>query len=185
MPSETQPHTGNRPSVGSPTGEPTGFPAEAVFSRYGHINELAMLSRAWSGRNEVGGGERGDEGGGLAVRPRRDLQAAAADGDVAEGAAFGPVAAAALAEVAGLCEAVVVVVAELGVRRVAARAARGVLDALPPSSFGHRRPEGAVGEHPSTSNSENRRLESVQACACACGHTKDENIQKGPVDTYF
>ncbi|KAI8528817.1 hypothetical protein RHMOL_Rhmol12G0177300 [Rhododendron molle] len=50
------------------------------------------------------------------------LAAAAADGDVAEYAALGPVAAAGLAEVAGLGEVVVVVVAELGVERVASRA---------------------------------------------------------------
>jgi hypothetical protein len=51
------------------------------------------------------------------------LPAAAADGHVAEGTALCPVAAAGLAEVARLAEAVVVVVAELGVVRVAARAA--------------------------------------------------------------
>ena len=49
------------------------------------------------------------------------LAAAPADGDVPQRAAFGPVSAAALAEVAGLREAVVVVVAELCVRRSAAR----------------------------------------------------------------
>lgn len=41
--------------------------------------------------------------------------AAATDGDVAEGAAVGPVTAAGLTEVTGLREVVVVVVAELGV----------------------------------------------------------------------
>jgi hypothetical protein len=46
----------------------------------------------------------------------------AADGDVAERAAAGPVAAAGAAEVAGLGEGVVVEVAELGVGGVAARA---------------------------------------------------------------
>lgn len=45
--------------------------------------------------------------GGVLVFP-----ASAADGDVAEGAAFGPVAAASLAEMAGLGEVVVVVVTE-------------------------------------------------------------------------
>ena len=49
------------------------------------------------------------------VVPAPSLAAAAPDGDVAEGAAFGPVAAAALAEEPGLSEAVVVVVTELGV----------------------------------------------------------------------
>lgn len=48
--------------------------------------------------------------GGVLVFP-----AAAADGDVAEGAAFGPVAAASLAEMAGLREVVVVVVTEFRV----------------------------------------------------------------------
>ena len=47
---------------------------------------------------------------------------ATAVGDIAEDAAFGPIAAAALAEVARLREVVVVVVAEFGVERVAARA---------------------------------------------------------------
>lgn len=50
------------------------------------------------------------------------LAAATADGDVAERAAVGPVAAARLAEVAGLREIVVVVVAEFGVGGVAPRA---------------------------------------------------------------
>ena len=53
--------------------------------------------------------------------------ATAADGDVAEDAAFGPVAAAVFAEVTGLGEVVVVVVAELGVEGVAARALQGLL----------------------------------------------------------
>jgi len=48
--------------------------------------------------------------------------AAAAYGDFSEGAAFGPVALAGPAEVPGLQLAVVVVVAELCVARVAARA---------------------------------------------------------------
>lgn len=43
------------------------------------------------------------------------LAASAADGDVAEGAALGPVPAATFAEVAGLGEAVIVVVTEFGV----------------------------------------------------------------------
>jgi len=47
------------------------------------------------------------------------LADAAADGDVAERAAFGPVALAVLAEMAGLGEVVVVEVAELGVGRIA------------------------------------------------------------------
>jgi len=50
------------------------------------------------------------------------LAASTANRDVAEGATFGPVAAARLAEVARLREAVVVVVAELGVRGLAPRA---------------------------------------------------------------
>lgn len=51
------------------------------------------------------------------------LPAAPADGDVAEGAAVGPVAAARLAEVARLREVIVIVVTELGVGGVAPRAA--------------------------------------------------------------
>lgn len=50
------------------------------------------------------------------------LPAAAADGNVPEDSAFGPVAAAGLAEMAGLREVVVVVVAELRVNGVAAGA---------------------------------------------------------------
>lgn len=50
------------------------------------------------------------------------LPAAAANGDVAEGAAAGPVALAGLAEMSGLGEAVIVVVAELGIGGVAAGA---------------------------------------------------------------
>ena len=67
-----------------------------------------------SGREGGGGLADTGLGGGLA--------ASAADGDVTEGAAFGPVAAARLAEVARLGEAVVVVVTELGIPRIAARA---------------------------------------------------------------
>jgi hypothetical protein len=58
------------------------------------------------------------------------LPAAAADWDVAEDATFGPVAAAALAEMAGLGEVVVVVVAELGVERVAPRALESLVVVL-------------------------------------------------------
>ena len=54
------------------------------------------------------------------------LAGAASDGDVAESATVGPVAAAGLAEVAGLGEVVVVVVTELGVEGVAARAGERV-----------------------------------------------------------
>uniref|UniRef100_A0A8R7QJD1 Uncharacterized protein n=1 Tax=Triticum urartu TaxID=4572 RepID=A0A8R7QJD1_TRIUA len=67
--------------------------------------------------------EHGLAGGGLRLGDGRRhgarLAAAAADGDVAERAALGPVAAARLAEVARLGEVVVVVVAELGVGGVA------------------------------------------------------------------
>ncbi|PON82987.1 hypothetical protein TorRG33x02_211930 [Trema orientale] len=55
------------------------------------------------------------------------LPATTADGNVAEDAAFGPVAAAVLAEMAGLREVVVVVVAELGVERIATRTLQGLL----------------------------------------------------------
>lgn len=58
------------------------------------------------------GGRRRRRSGGAPV-----LTAGTAGGDVAEGAALGPVAAAFLAEVAGLRHAVVVVAAELGVGR--------------------------------------------------------------------
>jgi len=70
------------------------------------------------------------------------LPAPAADGHVPEGASLGPVPAAALAEVARLAEAVVVVVAELGVGRVAARAAGRHLDVgpVPPVVEQRRRP---------------------------------------------
>lgn len=50
------------------------------------------------------------------------LAAATADGDIAEGPAFGPVTAAGLAEVARLSEVVVVVVTKFGVGGIAARA---------------------------------------------------------------
>ena len=55
------------------------------------------------------------------------LAAAAADGDIAKGAALRPVAATGLAEVAWLRRAVVVVVAELGVGGVAAWAVECLL----------------------------------------------------------
>ena len=55
------------------------------------------------------------------------LSAAAADGNVPERASFGPVPPASLAEVAGLGEAVVVVVAELGVGGFTARALEGLV----------------------------------------------------------
>jgi len=50
------------------------------------------------------------------------LPAAGSDGDIAEGAAGGPVAVAGLAEVAGLVDVVVVEVAELGLLALAPRA---------------------------------------------------------------
>jgi hypothetical protein len=60
---------------------------------------------------------------GVLGRGRRGaLARAAADGDVAEGSALGPVSPAGLAEVARLRRVVVVVVAELGVPRLAPRA---------------------------------------------------------------
>lgn len=68
-------------------------------------------------RSDARGDDIGGGAGALGV-----LAGAAADGDVAEGPAMSPVATAGLAEVAGLREVVVVVVAELGVGRVAARA---------------------------------------------------------------
>lgn len=60
-------------------------------------------------------------GGGLLVFP-----ASTTDRDVAEGSAFGPIAAAGFAEVSGLGEAVVVVVAKFGVRGFASGAFQGL-----------------------------------------------------------
>lgn len=54
------------------------------------------------------------------------LAAAAAGRDVTEGAPSGPVALAGLAEMAGLRQTVVVVVAELGIKGTAARALEGI-----------------------------------------------------------
>jgi hypothetical protein len=71
--------------------------------------------RSGGGGDDMGGG--GGAAGALGV-----LAGAAADGDVTEGPTVSPVATAGLAEVAGLREVVVVVVAELGVGGVAARA---------------------------------------------------------------
>ena len=67
-----------------------------------------------------GGGD--DIGGGGGAGALGVLAGAAADGDVPEGPTVSPVATAGLAEVAGLREVVVVVVAELSVGGVAARA---------------------------------------------------------------
>ncbi|RZR87348.1 hypothetical protein BHM03_00014726 [Ensete ventricosum] len=63
-----------------------------------------------------------------ARHPSTIRAAATADGNVAERAAHGPVPPAGLAEVARLAQAVVVVVAELGVAGAAARAPWGELD---------------------------------------------------------
>jgi len=87
--------------------------------------ELACGAGLVQAGEEAGRG--GGGGGGDAWFELLGLPAAAADGDVTEGAAFGPVAAAGLAEVAGLAQAVVVVVAELCVGRVAPRALEGLL----------------------------------------------------------
>jgi len=67
----------------------------------------------------VGGGGGGS---GFGFVGAFGLAAATADGDIAKDAAFGPVAAAVLAEMAWLGEVVVVVVTELGVEGVTARA---------------------------------------------------------------
>ncbi|THU74840.1 hypothetical protein C4D60_Mb04t37640 [Musa balbisiana] len=85
-------------------------------SRGGEGLGLGEVRDVRQGRRRIGSLDtatsRGRRGGveALGVLPR-----AAADGDVAEGAAFGPVAAAVLAEVTRLQQVVVVVVAELGV----------------------------------------------------------------------
>ncbi|MFS7974044.1 hypothetical protein Hanom_Chr09g00863821 [Helianthus anomalus] len=80
---------------------------------WGHVS---IFKNGSVGVVESGGGG-GGETGTFGV-----FAAAAADGDVSEGAAVGPVAAAGLAEVTGLGEVVVVVVAEFGVGGVAAGA---------------------------------------------------------------
>ncbi|KAF5468341.1 hypothetical protein F2P56_012499 [Juglans regia] len=72
------------------------------------------------GRRRRGGGRRSTSGRARALGDA--LAGATTDGDVAKGAALGPIAAAGLAEVAGLGEVVVVVVAELGGGGTAARA---------------------------------------------------------------
>ena len=90
-------------------------------------------------RNGVGGyGLVGNGGGRRRRRGRRRISSsasalgggvlagAATEGHVAKSAALSPVAAAGLAEVAGLGEIVVVVVAELGGEGVAARAREGL-----------------------------------------------------------
>ena len=61
-------------------------------------------------------------GGGFGLVGAFGFTATTADGDIAKDAAFGPVAAAVLAEMARLGEVVVVVVTELGVKGVTARA---------------------------------------------------------------
>ena len=74
-------------------------------------------------------------GGGLSAAV---LATAAADGDVAERAAFGPVASAGFAEIAGLRQAVVVVVTEFGVGRSATRAiGRDLNVGFPPGTLFH------------------------------------------------
>lgn len=70
------------------------------FSRGGRRGTLGI--------DNAGGGSRGG-------RPFGVLASATADGDVAESAASGPVAAAVFAEVTGLGEVVVVEVAEFGI----------------------------------------------------------------------
>lgn len=89
----------------------------------GHVDVGGV---AIGGVGSVAGILRGGRGGGGTIGAdglaAAGFAAATADGDVAEGAAFGPVSAAGFAEVAGLREAVVVEVAELGAGRSAARA---------------------------------------------------------------
>jgi len=77
--------------------------------------------------------------------------APAADGDVAEDAALGPVAATVFAEVARLGEVVVVVVTELGVEGVAA----GALEGLVVLVVGSEPPVrgGGAGEKPGSASS--------------------------------
>ena len=86
------------------------------------------------GTGALGTGSRRGGGGGFGALGA--LAGATADGNVPKGAAFGPVAAAALAEVARLRDVVVVVVAELGVGGVASGAPQVLLWLWEPS---HRR----------------------------------------------
>nr|GMC69582.1 hypothetical protein TorRG33x02_211930 [Ipomoea batatas] len=72
--------------------------------------------------------------------------AATADGNVAEDAAFGPVAAAALAEVARLGEVIVIIIAELGIERIAA----GALQLRRLVVVWPQPPITSTGEHPSS-----------------------------------
>lgn len=74
-----------------------------------------------------GGGVGGGGSGLFGLGCTFGFTAATSDGHVTEYAAFGPVTAAALAEVARLREVVIVVVAEFGVERFAAWALEGLL----------------------------------------------------------
>ena len=106
------------------------------------VRQLRVLGRRRPLR--AGHGRARDRGGGGGGRGRRRrgalvLAGAAAHGDVPEGSALRPVAAARLAEVAWLLEAVVVVVAELGVGGVAPRAVERLLLLRPRAPLGATR----------------------------------------------
>uniref|UniRef100_A0A0E0H4I5 Uncharacterized protein n=1 Tax=Oryza nivara TaxID=4536 RepID=A0A0E0H4I5_ORYNI len=139
------------------------------------VDQLRVLGRPAAraghghghGRARDDGIRRGGGRGRRRCRRRRRalvLARAAADGDVAERAALRPVTPARLAEVARLLEAVVVVVAELGVRRVAPRAVerllllrpRPPLRATRPRATCHRR-RAAAAATPQCAPSHRRR----------------------------
>ncbi|RWW88306.1 hypothetical protein BHE74_00002814 [Ensete ventricosum] len=96
-----------------------------VDGRWWHVgggHEVRRRRGLWRGEGRQGEtGPQGGRGGGRRGGAET-LAGGAADGHVAERAAEGPVPAARLAEVAGLRHVVVVVVAELGVPRLAPRA---------------------------------------------------------------
>jgi hypothetical protein len=102
-----------------------GRGARAAASGAGRGRGRRGAARVLGRVGRRGRGRRRGRGGRGRRRRRRGalrLAAAAAHGDVAQDAALGPVPAAALAEVARLRQVVVVVVAELGVGRLAPRA---------------------------------------------------------------
>lgn len=105
---------GGNPKVGKREVELERIGGEAVEQRAVNVGGRRSDLR-------VGGGGGGDGVGGVALGALV-LAAAAADGDVAEGAASGPVALAGFAKVSRLRQAVVVVVTKLGIGGIAARA---------------------------------------------------------------
>lgn len=107
---------GGNPKVGKWEVELERIGGEAVEQRAVNVGGRRSDLRVGGG-----GGGGGDGVGGVALGALV-LAAAAADGDVAEGAASGPVALAGFAKVSRLRQAVVVVVTKLGIGGIAARA---------------------------------------------------------------